>query len=207
MSYYYNYFLGAFDTKTEKFEIAGPFDKYGNTINLLSKTSLFASGLHEEMDELAEEQMEDEMKEQLSYINFQGEKVIDKVKYLMFSDMPCGSVVREAFVLKKDVFRYRENENEYLSFEDFAESILTPKQYSALATDPTCGITIEEYDMDEGTVQKIRYAKDYMFFTWINKNSMEYESWIIQQMAYNMDYDYEYRLGKNKKLVLLETEG
>lgn len=207
MSYYYNYFLGTYNSKTDKYDLAGPFDKGGKYITLLSKSSSFASDLHDDMYSLPEGKMSDEMQKALTYKDYHGNDKVASVKAILFTDLPfVDSPVKTGFVLKKDVFVYKRNEEPGYTFDESAQIILTPEQYSALALDPEYGIELQLYDEDGDETHKY-YARDFMFYSWVNPQSKEYEIWLLKEMAYSMDYDYEFRLGKGKKLVLLETEG
>lgn len=57
MSYYYTYYLGRRETATGKVGLAGPYDKDGRAVSIMSKSRSFASDLHEDMLPLAEEDM------------------------------------------------------------------------------------------------------------------------------------------------------
>lgn len=208
MSYYYNYFLGAYDPAKDKYDLAGPFDKKGKYITILSKSSSFASDLHDDMYCLPEGEMSESMREALTHKDYAGNDKIDSVKAIHFSDLPSiDSPIKTGFVLKKDVFEFKRCEDTYITFEDCAQIILTPEQYSALAVDPNYGIRLQLWDDTDESTHQMYYAKDFMFYSWINPQSKEYEIWLLEEMAYSMEYNYDFRLGKGKKLVLLETEG
>lgn len=205
MSYYYNYYIGTQDTKTGKFDILGPFDKDGKLICIFWKSGSFASNLPEDMIEVPETKMTEDMKKTFSYTNYKDENEIGKVKYLPVEDIPGGSPYKEGFVLRKDVIEWDKDKEEYVSFEDCALLRLTAEQFSAFATNPNYKYKYEHYDEATDETREDEYtAGDFMFYRWISSDSKEFECWQIKNIVYNL---YEHYNEKDKKIVLLETEG
>ena len=87
MSYYYNYYIGYMSN--DKIYPLGPYSATGKLRPAVCKSSSFASDLHDDLYYVQDNMISDELRKELSYKNYNGEIVMDNVRYCMLSDLPA----------------------------------------------------------------------------------------------------------------------
>lgn len=196
MSWYYNYYLG-YRGKDGLYYPAGPYDKKGNMICILSKSRSFASDLHEDFYALPDDKMSPELREEFSFKDCDS-ITYENVKYLKFSDLPKESFIKTGYFLCEDVVRYERDPYDFDGFYDF----LSPTVYAAkLKNEGVLGPPPKEVD-DEGFDVTPHSCRDYMYYAYPDYQSREYEAHMIR-LALDMVLDYE----KSGDYVVLMTEG
>lgn len=212
MSYYYSYFIGACNKNTGVFRVLGPFakdEKNGKMriAPVICKSQSFASDLHEEFSPIPEDKMSPEMVEQFTYKNYKDEPELDRVKYLDYSLLPGGEMIRSEYVLTSELIQYQQMKDDYLPEAEYFSETLSPAAYATFAQHyVTTGEGLErEVLEDEEYVKKTLTPDMYTLYRYIDESSVEFESWVIRMTVVEGGYDF--LIGKDEKLVILETEG
>lgn len=199
MSYYYDYYVGY--EKDGKIYPWGPFDANGNIRPVISRSSSYASDLHEDFYHIKEEQVSDELRSKFESTDWNGNRVVD-VKYLPYADLPSGTFVKSGYYLIKDVQAYEDDEDGY--FDGFYDK-LSPQIYVAKMEN--------ELKFGKNPIQKDEFgneysepnASDYMYYAYPDYNCKEYEVFAIRD-AVEMLQSYRME-NEGIKYVILETEG
>ena len=172
MSYYYNYYLGY--KYCGKMYVLGPFDNTGNLHAILSKSRSFASNLHEEFRNIHEDEISDDIRKHFEYRDdYTGKNIVD-IKVLPIKDLPSGDIIKRGYVLINDVKAYENGE------DDVFYGVLSPTVYAAKAdNERTFGKNPELTDEYGGKYHEPN-ASEYMYYAWVDRNSVEYESFLIK---------------------------
>lgn len=171
MSYYYNYYLGyKYDGKIYAL---GPFDNTGNLHAILSKSRSFASNLHEEFRKIHEDEISDDIRKHFEYRDdYTGKNIVD-IKVLPIKDLPSGDIIKRGYVLIKDVEAYENGE------DDVFYGVLSPTVYAAKADNERTFGKNQELTDEYGGKYHEPNASEYMYYAWVDRNSVEYESFLI----------------------------
>ena len=200
MSYYYTYYIGYMSEN--KIYPLGPYSATGELKSVISKSASFASDLHRDFLNVLEDRISDELKKEFSYENWNGETVMERVKYLPVKDLPKDSFVKSGYFLIEDVIAY---ENDSNSEELFYEHV-SPTVYAALLQhEAQFGKPAPKKD-EEGYEIPVYSASDYMYYTYPDYNCKEYEADLLRTVAYMLG-EFDLKLPKGYELVVLETEG
>ena len=199
MSYYYNYYIGYMSK--DKIYPLGPYSATGKLRPAVCKSSSFASDLHDDLYYVQDDMISDELREAFSYKNYNGEIVMDNVRYCMLSDLPDGNGITKGYFLIDDVKAYEEDRSADVFYDK-----LSPEVYAAmLKNELMFGKPAPEKDC-EGEEYQPKSASDYMYYAYMDHNSKAYETFILRAFAEALG-DYDSDLPKGYKVVILETEG
>lgn len=198
MSYYYNYFIGyKFENKIYPF---GMYNSKGHLVDVLSKSSSFASDLHNRFHNVTKEMYSEELIKDFQWY-YEDDSVFNLgLKYLSVNDLPTGSYIKKGYFLIEDIEKYEKDGDTWDIFYDYLDPI-TYTRY--LDNELKFGKPVElEYADGE------KYTKsmsNYTFYAYPDYSSEEYESWFLREVVSNYEYDRD--LPKGAELVILETEG
>lgn len=207
MSYYFNYYAGYFDKKTNKIYPLGPYSsKHVHIRPILSVSSSFASDLHEDFALITDpEQISIELREEFEWGGIDGEKVF-QVKSLPFSKLPKGSFISKGYFLMEDVERYEQSGDEENSWDLFYDK-LSPIVYAAkVQSEMMFGQKAPTLDA-EGEPLTEHSASDYMYYAYPDYDCKEYEAFVIRLGMSMLDPLYFIPEDDNRTLLVLETEG
>ena len=198
MSYYYNYTIGY--KRDGKLYPLGPYDKFGNLLDVVSRSRSFASDLHRQFCKVQDDAVSDELRAAFEHEDYNGNKYID-VRWSPLSALPSGDYIKRGYFLIDDVQMYEREHDSFGLFGDY----LTPVVYAAMAANETrFGKPAERFDCD-GESYNPHAASDYMYFAYEDIYSQEYEAAHLRDVA-NMMTEYV-SLPDGAELVVLETEG
>lgn len=181
MSYYYNYYLGyKYDGKIYAL---GPFDNTGNLHAILSKSRSFASNLHEEFRNIHEDEISNDIRKHFEYRDDYSGKNMVGIKVLSIKDLPSGDIIKRGYVLIDDVKAYENGD------DDVFYNVLSPTVYAAKADNERTFGKNQELTDEYGGKYHEPNASEYMYYAWVDRNSVEYESFIITDY-YNTLVEY-----------------
>lgn len=197
MSYYYNYYCGI--KKDGKIFPFGPYDRNNKLCHILSRSSSFASDLHEDFRCVNEDEISGELRDEFESENWRGERAVD-VKYLPLEELPKGSFIKRGYFLISDVRAYEEDESDFDGFYD----TVSPTVYAAMQDkELKFGPNKPKKDC-EGEEYTDPNASDYMYYAYPDWHSKEYEADFIRQFV---DEFVDYETKHDAQIVILETEG
>lgn len=204
MSYYYNYYIGY---KYEgKFYPLGPYNCFGELVEVICRSRNWASDLHNNFYYVPEDAISDELREEFQEEDWNGNLTVP-VKYLELDKLPKSNFIRRGYFLIEDVRKYEkslEEGREEFDFDGFYDCI-TPTVYaSMLEHEIKFGKPEPKYD-DCGDLYYPKSASDYMYYAYPDYSSEEYEVFIIREMAEKLNSWS--KLPNGAVLVALETEG
>ena len=172
MSTYYSYYLG-YRTTDEKVHIYGPYDKFGNVECIFCRSRSFASQIYQDFIRIRAEKIGDDIIK--DFMKVYDTTYIDRyemnINYMLLDDLPSTDYIKSYFVPVDDALYYLNKIKE----EDDYENIYFHKKY-----------TIEEYALAtnnairENDEKKIKELSDYVYFSYPDYNSKEYESFLVQ---------------------------
>jgi hypothetical protein len=201
MSYYYNYYVGF--VKNGKIYPLGPYDHRGELSPAFSRSSSFASDLHESFEYVAENQVSDELRKAFEYEDYNGDKVL-RVKYRHLNELPSGSFIKTGYFLIESVRRY-ENDDDY-DADDLKWDSLDPVTYAAMMKNEIVFGRPKPKPDIEGEEIEVHSASEYMYYAYPDYRCKEYEAHIIRQFADALEF-YDKEEQCFAELVVLETEG
>lgn len=198
MSYYYNYYIG-YRTPDGKIYPLGPFDANGVIHPALCRSRSYASALHHDFSCIPEEDVTNELRKALGYIESSHKDNIqfDGGKWLTISDLPNGSFIKDGYFLIEDVMRYNRTGE-----ADFCDCISKEVYAAKLQNEITFGPPLPETD-EFGQDVTPNSCRDYMYFAYPNTESEEYEACVIKLAAET----FEFAVPKGATMVVIETEG
>lgn len=198
MSYYYSYYIGLENKKSNLIIPFGIYDYLGNLKPVIKKSKSCASDLHEYFYEIPSEKITYELEKEFEYTDWQGNKQLN-IKYLRLEELPCGDYIMRGYFLIDDVQAWEQGGDDSLFYHKISPEIYSEKMRNEL----TFGKNQPKKD-DEGLEYTESNASDYMYYAVPNYNSKEYEAELIRQVVEMMcDYDIE----EKYNIVILETEG
>lgn len=197
MSYYYNYYIGY--KKNEKIYPWGLYNANGQLKPVISKSRSFASDLHEDFYTIKPQNISDELRKEFEYKDLNGKNTIN-VKYLPVDELPNSDFIRRGYFLIKDIKEYQNTNSSFDLFYDY----LTPEVYAVkLQHEVIFGKNQPQKDC-EGTEYTEPNASDYMYYTYPDYNSKEYEVFMLKEMVGILR---DYKMSEEVEYVILETEG
>lgn len=203
MGYYYSYYIGYMDNESRKIFPLGPYNSFGKLVSVLSRSSSYSSDLHEDFLNIEEEQISDPLRKQFEYEDWKGNKQIN-VRYLPLENLynyENYNYMQSGYCLIDEVRAYEENKD---YFDGFSQ-VLSPTVYAMKLKNQICfGENKPKKDV-EGNEYIEPSASDYTFYRWIDEQSRGWEAFLIRNAASLFD-DYSI-FGKNRSIVILETEG
>lgn len=171
MSYYYNYYLGY--KYGGKMYVLGPFDNNGNLCSILVKSRSYASKLYEKFRKISDDEISDDIRKHFEYRDdYTGKNIVD-LKVLEVDKLPSGEFVKRGYVLIDDVKAYENGD------DDVFYNVLSPTVYAAKADNERMFGKNEERTDEYGGKYHEPNASEYMYYAWVDRNSVEYESFII----------------------------
>lgn len=200
MSVYYDYYLAYM--KKGKLYPLGPFDRKQKWQSVIGKSQSFVSELHNEFYDCPKKLLGPEIKEKFTYTDWNNKETLGTLKYLKLSELPEGSIIKRGYFLIDDVQRYEKDEYD---LDDIFYEYLSPTAYAAKAANESrFGKPDVKYDC-EGNPFPNYSAGDYMYYAYIDQNSIEYESATIRQYVNNLiEFDDEL---KEKDIYILLSIG
>ena len=203
MSHYYNYFIGY--RSEGKFYPLGPYDCFGKLRDVVSKSSSFASDLHEDFNPIPKEDYSEELLKEFTHENYNGDEVTEEIKYLPIEYLTEEPFVKSGYFLIRDVMQYeRSLKDDEVWFDGFYDC-LTPTVYNAML----------EHELKFGRPKPIKdefgeeiqpeSVTDYMYYSYPDFHCKEFESFLLREAVFilksgmSLPADYE--------IVILETEG
>lgn len=200
MSYYYNYYLGI-KTSDNQIKPLGIFAADGSMYPVLCRSRSFASDLHDFFDPVKEEMITDELRRQFEYDDCNGEKKMDKIKFLSLDALPSGSYIKSGYYLLEDIQRYEKTHDS----EDLFYDSLTPQEYIIRSDNEIkFGKPGKRID-DFGEEYLPHSASDYGYYMYPDYLCKEYEANVIRIVAEAYEYGTIYL--NHGEIVVLETEG
>lgn len=176
MSTYYTYYL-AYEHE-EKIYPLGPYDCFRSLKPIFSRSSSFASDLHDEFWHLPDNMMSEELKKEFQHKNFKGD-LVSNVYYRPICELPDGDYIKKGYFLMEDVKKYEEDGDDWDLFYD----TVTPTVYAAMVQqEKMFGAPKEKKDC-EGTPYTPHAASDYMYYAYADRHCPEYEAELIRSTA------------------------
>lgn len=199
MSYYYNYYIG-YKHDGKLFPL-GPYSATGKLKPAVCKSRSFASDLHDDLNYVQEDMISDELRKEFTYKNYNGEDVMEQIRYCMLQDLPASDGFTRGYFLIDDVKLFEEDRSADVFYDK-----LSPEVYAAmLKNELLLGKPASEKDC-EGEEYQPKSASDYMYYAYMDYSSKDYEVFVLRQFADALG-DYDSDLPKGYELVILETEG
>lgn len=196
MSYYYNYYLGyKFENK---FYPIGPFNYKGDFVPIISRSRSFASNWHDNFNIIKDNEKSQELKDALPH-----DKII---KFYNFNENENDNFMRRGYYLTKDIVAY-EQEPYWRDTGDWFCDSMTPLEYSEkLKKEKLYNLKPIPVDVnEESELEYSSCAADYMYYSYPDLNSIEYEKFLVNTIGTNL-ISYS-SLPKGAKIIVLETEG
>lgn len=201
MSYYYNYYLG-FRDQNQMIYPLGPYDCDGKLHSLITESRSFASDLHEDFYCVQEKTITPELRKAFEYVDWNGETVMEKVRYLPANQLPSSNYIKRGYFLLSDIEAYQNNGGD--EYDLFYEH-MTPEVYlMRMQAELTFGKSQPETDLEGNPIKNCTCA-DYGYFAYPDHFCKEYDAHRLRVL---MDaYEFCACLKDNKEIVILETEG
>ena len=197
MSWYFNYYLGY--KKDNKIYPLGPYDSTGILHNVFSRSSSFASNLHDEFWDVSDSMISDELRKEFEYEKWDGTKEV-RLQYLPITELESTDFIKSGYFLISDIDQYLKNKE---SYDLFYESI-TPFAYANLvANEKEFGPPGKKLN-DYGEEYIPHSARDYAFFAYPDYESKEYESFLLKKAADSYEYA---EILKDAEIVIILTQG
>lgn len=199
MSYYYNYYIGY--RHEDKIYPFGPYNSLGELKDVISRSSSFASDLHEDFYPIKEKEISDELRKEFEYEDWNGNKTV-KVKLLPIDELPSGSYIKNGYFLIEEVQRYEEDGG--YDFDGFYDHV-SPAVYASMAQNEAQFGKPERRKNDYDEWYYPKTASDYMYYAYPDYESREYEAEMIRSVARMLE-EFS-KLPGDAELLALETEG
>lgn len=186
----------------------GPYDCNGKLHDVLGNHRDVWSNIYLDFNSIKEEQISDELRKEFKNEINQNNQVME---WLYVDDLPKGSYIRSAYFLVRDVEQYERYENsgnrayadEYhcdIVGDDLFSDHLSPTSYAALVQNE---ITFaDDYNLEESSFHS---ASEYMYYSYPDYTSREYEADIFRTIAYMLGTQNS-ELPKGYRLVVLLSE-
>lgn len=173
----------------------GPFDENGKPYSIFTRSRSFASNLHREFIPMTKNMVSDELKKSgICYaLDESDDMFMSSNKYLPYKDLPDDDYIRTGYFLIEDIMAYESNGNDD---SDIFWDYMTPTVYAAKL------INEQKFGKNENDEHSV---KDYMYFAYPDRDSIEYESFLINS-AFASYIDEHYKTDVNS-LVVIENEG
>ena len=200
MGYYHDYYAGY--KRDGKIYPLGPYNSAGKLQPIISRSSSFASDLHEIFDncEVPYEEASDALLKEFETTDFHGNKIVG-VKAIPLSGMPTGPFIQKGYFLIKDIASYEETGDSY----DLFYERLSPTVYAAkLLNELKLGKPEQKYDC-EGEPLPNYSAGDYSYYAFEDTGTREWESAVICLTARMLMSYPEFQ--NEDEIYILETEG
>lgn len=176
MSCYYTYYIGYMHE--EKIYPLGPYNSFGNLMNVLSRSRSYASDMGNHFWEMSNEYVSEELRKEFESENWKGEKVVN-LYWEYLDNLPNGDFVKNGYFLIKDVEAY---EKEHDALDLFYER-LSPQVFAAkMLNEAKFGKTDTQYD-EEGNPFENHSVSEYMFYAYPDYYCEEYEAYLIRRFA------------------------
>lgn len=181
MSTYYDFYLGYKAKGDDKLHAFGPYDKFGNLTSFLCKSRSFISDIHEEFRKCSIEQLDDELKDKFTYTYSdpgKNEKVYCNLYYLDYDELPSNcDYMKSGFYPVDEVTEYIQDKE---SLDFYYTEYYSPTEYGMkLAT-----------AVNSNDEEQIKWLKSFVFFTYPDYNSIEYDTYYIKKFIWNCMDDY-----------------
>ena len=211
MSWYVEYYVG-YKTADGKIYPLAPFDCFGNLRPIIIKSRSFASDLWEKFDRVTLEETTEELKKHFPEGDMycwgdddNNEELPPWCFWLDAEDLPKGSYLKKGYFLQDDIAQYeRSLEDDSVWFDGFY-NMLTPAEYARkMEAELKFGVPKPKKDC-EGYELPVYSCGEYGFYIYPDYDSAEYEATRIRQVL--SEFEYDSRIPKDAKLVVLQTNG
>lgn len=199
MSVDHVYYLGIKNKDTQKIKLAGPYNKTGEVLPVLSRGSM--SSLWKELYCVEPEYLEEDAKKEFTWENYLGEEVLEDVRYIELDyDASCPLLTK--YIYKEALMSYIRDNRDYYEEDELDQYCMSEEEYAVfcnayLQNKKTCRKIDPEYS-DE-TIKAI--PSDYILYRWKDFSSPQYEAWIISETAENLGLAYDHK--ENEEIVIL----
>ena len=174
MSWYYSYYIGK--KVNNKIEIIGMYDNKGEVHPVLERGRMSASSLYENFVKYYGEDLEDLQHKLGGYISI-----------LPYRDLPSGDYIKRGYFLIEDVNKYLEEHNSWDLFYDK----ISPEVYvERFKNEQVFGAPRPKKDSFDCEYEPHSCA-DYIYFTYPDEFSEEYEASMIRYAVSILDPNYD----------------
>ena len=154
----YNYYLGY--RKEGKYYPLGSYNSFGTLCPVLKRTENYASNLYSRFSKMKEDAISYDLKKEFE---------VQEIRYLPIDELPLGSYIKSGYFLIDEVKKFEEEKDEFFEFSEY----LLPRFYAAkLQNEIMFGFKNTEN-------LKKRSVSDYMFYTYPDYRSEEFEARVI----------------------------
>lgn len=197
MSWDTTFYLGIMD-KDKKIRPLGPFNHKGEYRDVFYTSRSFTTDLKEDFYPIKWEQMTDELHKEFSFKS-PNDEMFQFFEYLPLSELPNGEYIKRGYFLREQV-------NAYLEDEDTTfYNVLTPEQYAfKLENELKFGPPKPKKDC-EGEEYIEPSCADYVYFSYPEYQSKEFEAYILRFIASTLVNSWE--LEDGEQIVVIKTEG
>jgi hypothetical protein len=166
------------------------------------RTGGFTSELYKRFRPVKDEYVSPELRKEFEHENVFGEKTTD-VNMLFPSELPEGTFIKSGYFLIDDVKYYLERNlwdpHDYDIFYD----TMSPEVYAAKLKNEIALGKREYLVDDDGEEIRLPSCGDYMYFSYPDYCSEEYEAEVLRQMV----MPYNFTLPDGCEIVILEIHG
>lgn len=168
-SYYAGYLLNG------KIYPWGPYDKNGGLYTIIKRSRSYGSRLYQRFRNIPEECISAELEKEFGYEEWVGKRIFN-VKYLSLSELPDGDFIKKGFFLVSEVKAYESEQTYFSGFTD----CLSPEIYLAkFQNELNFGKNAPKVNSFGETYTESN-ASDYMYFSYPDYESEEYEAHMIR---------------------------
>lgn len=199
MSVDHVYYLGIKNKDTNKIRLAGPYDKEGNVLPILSRGSI--SNLWTQLYCIEEKDLEEDAAKEFTWENYTGEEVLEDVRYIKY-DYDVGLPLKTCYVYKDSLMEYKRNESQYYEDDMLSDSSMSEEEYAIFCNaylqnkKTSKKIYLEWNDTEVKTI-----PTDYILYRWVDYDSASYEEWMISETVQNLCLAWKHN--ENEELVIL----
>ena len=179
----YSYYIGF--KKDGKIYPLGLYNSFFTLCPVLQRSENFASKLHERFNLIKENMYSDELKKEFEGISF--------LEYLPVDELPLDTYIKSGYFLIEEVKKFEESKDDFFEFSEF----LLPRFYAAkLQMEMMFGFKESAEKRGEKSVA------DYMFYTYPDYRSEEFEARLIHVAAEALNMTVE-RIEKEDLVAIL----
>jgi len=208
MSYYYTYYIGVQKKDDNLIYPLGPYNFYGDMTPAFTVSRSFSSDLHEKFSRILKAVASDDLKKEFPYEGWEeNDEKYCSLKMLRVAALPAPNFIKSGYVLVDDVKKYENGDYDDLS--ELFQEVISPTVYAnMLSNELLLGKKTEYVPLNEEGDEIAELSQsvgEYMFYSFPDYNSEEYESFIIKNFVTSMSLSD--KVAVDDKLVILLAEG
>lgn len=200
MSCYYSYYIGIENKETKTIEPFGPYDCFGKLVPAIEHSRSFVTDIKDCFYDMPQEKISDKLRKIFEYEDWNGEKTCD-LRYCPLDELPSDDFIVKGYFLIDDVQSWEQG-----GCNDLFYTVISPQTYIELMNNQRKFGKNKPKKDDEGYVYIEPNASDYMYDAIPNRNSKEYDSFILNNVA-NMLLEYNYTITDKYNIVIIESIG